>query len=450
MLGNQYYIIYMSRHKNQQQIGLYIATSLVVGNMIGSGIFLLPATMAEIGSVSLIGWLISGAGALLVAAVFSRLSKLVPKTGGPYIYPKEGFGDYIGFLSGWGYWTSVLLTNGSIALAFTGYFLVFFPGWSDSSFAMIAIPVIAIWILTWLNSRGVKTGGQVQLLTTILKVVPLVAVTIFGFFFFHSEYFTPFNTTGKSDFIAIGASITLTLFAFLGIESATIPAGNIRNPQVTIPKATLYGTIATLFIYLLASISIMGVMPQEELKHSTAPFADAAGIMWGTTGRYLIGVGAVISTFGALNGWILIQSQIPLAMAKDNLLPPLFKKKSKRDFPIYGLIISSILVTIVVLANSSKGLVEIFKFLILVGTFLSLISYLFSSMSEVLILIRHKPEGWKNKIYRAFLLGIPAFLFSLVAVYGAGMDVVFYGFIILITGTPIYIWSKIKQSQANK
>ena len=117
----------MSKDKQPQQIGLYIATSLVVGNMIGSGIFLLPAAMAEIGSVSLVGWIISGAGALLIATVFSRLSKLVPKTGGPYIYPREGFGDYVGFLSGWGYWTSVLLTNGSIAMAFTGYVMVFFP-----------------------------------------------------------------------------------------------------------------------------------------------------------------------------------------------------------------------------------------------------------------------------------------------------------------------------------
>lgn len=438
----------MTQRKNQQQIGLYIATSLVVGNMIGSGIFMLPASMSKIGSVSLVGWVISGAGALLVAAVFSRLSKLVPKTGGPYIYPKEGFGDYIGFLSGWGYWASVLLTNGSIAMAFTGYLLVFFPSWLSSSTALILIPILAIWILTLLNARGIKAGGQFQLLTTILKIIPLIAVAFLGLFYFNGSYLEPFNATGSSDLFAIGASITLTLFAFLGIESATIPAGNIRNPDVTIPRATIFGTILTLVIYLLGSISIMGLIPQEQLQESSAPFADAAGIIWGTTGRYLIGIGAVISTFGALNGWILIQSQIPFAMAEDSLLPPLFKKKTKNDFPIYGLIVSSVLITIVVLAYSSKGLVEIFTMLILVGTFLSLISYLFSSMSEVLILIKKKPAGWEKRIIRAFLLGVPAFLFSLVAVYGAGVEVVFFGFIILITGTPIYIWSKIKQSQA--
>jgi APA family basic amino acid/polyamine antiporter len=438
----------MSKDKQPQQIGLYIATSLVVGNMIGSGIFMLPASMAKLGSVSLLGWLISGAGALLLAAVFGRLSKLVPKTGGPYIYPKEGFGDYIGFLSGWGYWTSVLLTNGSIAMAFTGYLLIFFPAWSTSSTALILIPLGAIWFLTWLNGRGIKTGGQIQLLTTILKIIPLFAVTIMGFFFFNSSHFTPFNSSGTSDLQAIGLSVTLTLFAFLGIESATIPAGNIRNPEITIPKATLYGTVATLIIYLLGSISIMGVLPQDELSVSAAPFADAAGIIWGSTGRYIIAIGAVVSTFGALNGWILIQSQIPFAMANDDLLPPLFNKKSKKDFPMYSLVISSVFVTIVVLATSSKSLVDIFTMLILVGTFLALISYLFSSMAEVLILIRHKPNGWEKNLVRAFVLSFPAFLFSVIAVYGAGVEVVYYGFIILILGTPIYIWSKIKQSQA--
>ena len=437
----------MSQHKKPQQIGLYIATSLVVGNMIGSGIFMLPASMASIGSISLLGWLISGAGAILIAIVFGRLSKLVPKTGGPYIYPKEGFGDFIGFLSGWGYWTSVLLTNGSIAMAFTGYLLVFLPSWSDSSIALIAIPVLAIWFLTWLNTRGIKAGGRVQLVTTVLKIVPLITVTVIGFFFFNVDNFQPFNSTGSSDLYAIGASITLTLFAFLGVESATIPAGNIRNPKITIPRATIYGTALTLFIYLLGSISIMGVLPQAELQVSSAPFADAAGIIWGDTGRYLIGLGAVVSTFGALNGWILIQSQIPFAMAKDVLLPPLFAKKSKNDLPVYALVISSVLVTVIVLANSTKGLVEIFTTLILVGTFLVLISYLFSSLSEVLILIKHKPEGWQRNIKKAFVLGMPAFLFSLVAVYGAGVEIVFYGFMILIIGTPIYIWSKVKMAQ---
>ena len=437
----------MAQPKDKQQIGIYIATSLVVGSMIGSGIFMLPASMSKLGSISLIGWLISGFGALLLAVVYGRLSKLIPKTGGPYIYPKEGFGDFVGFLTGWGYWLSVLLTNASIALGFTGYLLFFIPSWSESRSALIIIPIIAVWVLTWVNSRGVKVGGYVQLTTTVLKVIPLFVVTVAGFFFFNSSHFIPFNSSGTSDLAAIGASVTLTLFAFLGIEAATIPAGNIKSPEITISKATLIGTVITIVIYFLSSLSIMGVLPQEQLSSSSAPFAEAAELIWGPTGKYLVGIGALISTFGALNGWILIQGFMPLAMAEDGLLPPLFKKKSKKDFPILGLIISSILITIVILTNSSKGLVEMFTQLILVGTFLALITYLFSSLAEVLVIIKQKPHDWDKRVKRAFILSLPAFAFSVLAVYGAGMDVVFYGFLILILGMPFYIWSKIKQSQ---
>ena len=437
----------MGKSDNKQQIGIYVATSLVIGSMIGSGIFMLPASVAKIGSISLLGWLFSGIGALLLAIVFSRLSKLVPKTGGPYIYPKEGFGDFIGFLSGWGYWLSVLVTNASIAIAFTGYLLIFIPFWSESQVAIIAVPIIVVWLLTWINSRGIKSGGYLQLTTTILKIIPLVIVTIAGFFFFNGSHFVPFNSSGSSDLAAIGTSITLTLFAFLGMEAATIPAGNIRDPETTIPRATIIGTIITIIIYLLSSISIMGVLPQEQLAVSSAPFAEAAEIIWGSTGKYLVGMGALISTFGALNGWIMIQGHMPLAMAEDDLLPPIFRKRSKKGLPIFGLVTSSLLITIIVLTNSSKGLVAIFTLLILVGTFLALVAYLFSSLSEVLILIRQKPAGWEKQIMRAFILSLPAFAFSVIAVYGAGMKTVFYGFLVLILGVPIYVWSKIKQSQ---
>ncbi len=437
----------MSNPNQQPQIGIYIATSLVIGSMIGSGIFLLPSSMAKIGSISLFGWLFSGIGALLLAIVFSRLSKLVPKTGGPYIYPKEGFGDFIGFLSGWGYWLSILVTNASIAIVFTGYFLVFIPAWSESQMAIIIIPIVTIWLLTWLNANGIKSGGYIQLTTTILKIIPLVVITIAGFFFFNRSNFIPFNSSGSSDLAAIGTSITLTLFAFLGMEAATIPAANIRNPEITISRATIVGTIITIIIYLLTSISIMGVLPQEQLAQSSAPFADAAELIWGSTGKYLIGIGALISTFGALNGWILMQGHMPLAMAEDDLLPSIFKRRSKKNLPVFGLLVSSLLVTVIVLVNSSKGLVAIFTLLILVSTFLALVSYLFSSLAEVVILIKHKPTGWEKRIMKAFILSLPAFVFSVIAVYGAGAETVFSGFIILILGMPIYVWSKIKKSQ---
>ncbi len=437
----------MAQANSKQQIGIYIATSLVVGNMIGSGIYMLPANLAQYGGISIFGWLISGAGAILIALLFGRLSKLVPKTGGPYQYPKEGFGEFAGFLSGWGYWVSILLTNASIATIFSSYLLVFLPSWQGSHFAHLFITLAAIWGLTWVNTRGVHAGGKLQLVTTLLKVVPLLALTIAGLFYFNPAYFVPMNESGQSDLAAIAASVTLTLFAFLGIESATVPAGNIKSPKTTIPRATLLGTLFTIGVYVLASITIMGMMPHAALAKSSAPLADAAYILWGDFGTYFVGVGAVVSTFGALNGWILVQGQIPLSMADDKLMPPVFNRLSKQKFPVLGLVLSSGLISIIVLTNQSKGLVELFALLILLSTFLALISYLFSSLAEVQILIRQQPAGWRQKLIPAFIAGMPVFGFVMWAFYGSGLEIVFYGFMALILGIPFYIWAKIEQTK---
>ena len=207
--------------------------------MIGAGIFLLPASLALYGSISFIGWVISGAGAILLAIVFGRLSRILPKTGGPYIYSKEGFGEFAGFLSAWSYWISVLSTNAGIAIAFTGYLGVFLPMVTSSPVSTAAASIIAIWALTYLNTRGTVMGANIQLVTTILKIVPLIFVSLIGLFFIDFEHFKAFNISGKTDSQAIFATMTLTLFALLGIESATIPANDIENPEKIIPKAIM-------------------------------------------------------------------------------------------------------------------------------------------------------------------------------------------------------------------
>lgn len=434
----------MNPDNKDQKVGIYIATSLVAGTMIGSGIFMLPASLASIGGISVFGWIISGIGALLIAFMFARLSKLVKQSGGPYIYPKEGFGKFIGFMSGWGYWASVVVSVAAVAIGFTGYFYVFFPELEGYPYMNVIIPLSAIWLLTWLNSRGVKSGGQVQLVTTILKIIPLIALIIGGAFLFEIENFKPMNVTGESDLVAIGLSVSLTLFAFLGIESATVPAGSIKDPEINVPRATIWGTVITIIIYVLVSAIAMGVTGTTALATSNAPMADAAFIIWGEAGRWLVGFGALVSLLGAMNGLILVQAQMPVVMSQDKLFPPVFKEMSKRNFPLKSLIISSLLVSIIILGNQSKNLVDLFALLILLSTFLNLITYLFSSMSEVMILMKLKHQGWKKKLIPTFIMSIPTFGFIIWAFYGSGMDTVFYGFITLMLGTPFYVWSKIE------
>ena len=422
------------------KLGQWASTSLVLGNMIGSGIFLLPASLAAYGGISLVGWIVSSLGALLLAKVFASLSGIIPKTGGPFTYTQAGMGDFAGFLVAWGYWISILCTNAAITVAMLGYLGVFFPVLNGSPFVSITVGVSIIWLLTWVNNRGVHSAGYVQLITTILKVIPLLLVTIAGLLYFNLEHFTPFNLSGQSNLEAIVQTTTLTLFAFLGVECATIPAEHIHNSKTTIPRATWWGTILSIHIYVLGSISIMGLIPPETLQHSTAPFADEAELIWGKPGRYLIATGAVISTFGALNGWILMQGQIPMAAARDNMFPKLFSKVNSKQSPSTGIILSSILVSILLMTNYTKGLNKAFEFMILLSTLTVLVPYLFSSASYMIL--SRQDRGSKKNWVR--LIGMGAFFFSLFAVIGSGKEVVFWGFIMLMLGVPFYVFLKTK------
>lgn len=425
------------------KIGLWTCTSLVVGNMIGSGVFLLPSTLAIYGGISIVGWLFSSFGAFVLAILFSYLSKAMPSVGGPYAYTREGMGEFPAFLVAWGYWVSTWCGNAAITVAFVSYLSVFFPILATDNLAAVLTGLSAIWLLTWVNSRGVKTAGKVQLVTTILKLAPLSIIAIFGIFYADWHNFIPFNRSSETNMHAIASTATLTLWAYLGLESATIPAGNVENPETTIPRATLLGTAIAAFVYILGTVAVMGLMDVDTLKNSTAPFADSAAKMWGETARQVMALGAIISTFGALNGWILMQGQVPLAMTRDKLFPSIFGKENSNGVPALGIVISSILLSVLMTMNFSKSLVEQFKFMILLSTLTVLIPYLFSAASFILIMKKQNLILPKDRIVKIGIAFV-AFSYSLWAVAGSGQEVVYWGFILLMLGIPIFIFMKYK------
>jgi len=424
-----------------KQIGLWTTTSLVVGNMIASGLFMLPATLGLYGGISLIGWVISGAGAMCLAMVFSWLSKLKPvATGGPYAYTHEGVGDFAAFLVAWGYWISIWCTNAAIAVAFVSYLTAFIPALGHNPMLSVGTGLGAIWFLTWVNTRGIREAGIVQVITTILKILPLVFITLGGVFFLNFDHFTPFNVSTESNLSAITSCTTLTLFAFLGLECATIPSGKVINPEVTVPKATILGTLLTTIIYVSSTLVVMGLIPPDSLHQSQAPFADAAASLWGEWARYLVAGGAVVSTFGALNGWILVQGQMPFAAARDKLFPKIFEKENKYGTPAMGLVISSLLVSVLMSMNFSKSLADTYTFIILLSTLTVLIPYLFSIIAFVMM-------GAKKKMLNTtkYVVAALAFVYSMWAVIGSGEEIVFWGFVLLMAGLPFYAFIKIKQ-----
>lgn len=430
-----------------QKIGLITTTSLVVGNMIGAGIFVLPAALAKYGSISLLGWIFTAIGSLILAKIFSNFSKIiVSKSGGPYTYTRAGFGDFIGFLVAWGYWISCWVGNAAITVAIISALSFFFPVLETNPIYAITLGLSFIWMLTWINSRGVKESGRIQVITTVLKLLPLVMVTIVGVFFFRLDNFPAFNLTDGSDFATFPVVAVITLYAFLGIESATIPAESVENPEVTVPRATMLGTIITTVVYILGTVVLFGVLPSDILKESPAPFAEAGKIIGGEYAGYFVAAGAAIAAIGALNGWILITSQIPMATAKDNLFPKIFKRENKNGAPIFGLIIGSILTSIVMLMNFTNGLVDQFEFIVLLSTLTALVPYLFVAAAYVLVIIDRKLHA--NNYIKTFILGGLGFAYSLWAIYGSGQDTVFYGFFLLFMGIPFYIlmqWNKRKR-----
>ncbi|MEZ5042411.1 MAG: amino acid permease [Saprospiraceae bacterium] len=427
--------------KSVQKIGLVTATSLVIGNMIGAGIFVLPAAMAPYGSISILGWVLSATGALVLAKIFSNFSRMISsKSGGPYAYSSAGFGDFIGFLVAWGYWISTWISNGAIATAVVGAMSFFFPSLAHEPIQSISLGLGLIWFFTWINARGIKDSGKVQVITTVLKILPLAFVVLFGVFFLDFANFPAFNLTEQSHLTTISMAATLTLYAFLGIECATIPAENIENPETTVPKATMLGTIITAFIYILGTVVLFGIVPNQTLQQSPTPFADAAKLIGGEYAGYFVAAGAAIAGMGALNGWILITGQIPMAAAKDDLFPKIFKRENKNGTPVIGLMIGSTLSSGVMLMNYTEGLVDQFKFMVLLTTLSCLVPYLFTAAAYALVVIDHKLQA-KNRL-QTIVLSSLGFLYSLWAIYGSGQDTVFYGFLLLLLGVPFYVFMK--------
>ncbi len=431
----------------RRALGLWSSMALVIGSMIGSGIFLLPASLAPFGSIALLGWLLTATGALFLALLFSRLASMAPKVGGPYAYTRLGFGDFAGFWIAWGYWISIWTGNAALVVTLVSYLQGVIPALADNRWASALIAIAVIWLVTWINLLGIKPVGIFQVLTTILKLLPLVALAVLGLFWVDWSHFTPFNTSGTSPFSAITATAALILWAFLGLEAATIPADDVENPDKTIPRATVLGTLVTALVYIFSFVAVMGIVPLAHLGKSSAPYADAAGLIWGRWAFYAVAIGAVISCLGNLNGFTLIQGQVPLAAAQDRLFPNAFGRMSKQGVPWFGVVISSALITLLLLFNysGSSSLVQIFTFIVLLTTLTTLVPYAFCAMAELLLLIQHRREFNRRRLIGSGVIGTVAFIYSVWIVYGSGAQTVLLGFILLLLGLPAYVWMRKQQ-----
>ncbi len=419
---------------------LWPATALVTGTIIGSGIFTLPAALAEYGPISLVGFAITSVGAVLLALVFASLARRTPDVGGPYAFARHGFGDFVGFQSAWTYWIGAWAGVAAISVSFVGYLGDLIPVVADNRILGVACAVGAIAILTLVNIRGVVTGGLLSLVLTILKIVPLLLIGTLGFIAFDAADLGAFNTLELPPLAVITTVMALTLFSFIGVESATIPAGDVHEPEKTIPRATVIGTVLAASVYLLSTAAVFGAVPNEQLSESAAPFSVAASAMFGDWAGPAVSVVAVISCLGAMNGLILLSGQVPMAAEIDGLAPRVFGKRNRVRAPWTGLIIAGALAAGFTMFNFAEGdLVSVYAQLLLISTVTTMVPYAFSAAAEMKWLLIDRGNLRVAHFARAMTIAVLALAYTIFAFYGAGESEVYWGFLLILIGIPIYV-----------
>ncbi len=394
-----------------KKMGFWQCWGMSVGVMIGSGIFLLPTVLAPYGWISLLGWLLTCSGTIVLALVLARLAGTTDHAGGPYAYVRESFGDLAGFLIGWGYWVGVVFGVTAIAVGFAGYMGSIFPIFAANSLTQALVAAMGIGVLTWVNIKGISEAATVQLVLTILKIVPLIVIIGLGIAYGDIDNFPSFNPQQLSMTEALASTALLTMWAFIGIEAAVIPTGDVENPKKTVPIAVVSAALSVSFLYVGASIAIMFLVPSEVLAASESPFVDAASHM-GPGGALLMGVGALISTAGALNGNIFVMGQMPMLVAADGLAPSVIAKKNKGGAPMVALMASSVFSAALLVLNFTDGLVGAFSFLISMSTLSILAPYGLSAMAEFKR-SWHSAKGWAG-------VALLSVIYTLIAAAGSG------------------------------
>lgn len=416
----------------KKPLGFSIATSLVVGNIIGSGIFLIPASLAAYGSISVFSWLFSTIGAILIAIVFSTLNRRIPHSGGAFLYAYHVYGEFIGFAVASSYWFSWCVGNASMAVALIGFLGYFWPALQEHNahfnpFIVLLVKISVIWITTGINILGIRLVGKVQLITTILKILPLILIAIIGFFKIKWSYLTGYyNISHQSNFSAFAGGAALTLYAFIGLESAIVPADEITNSRI-ITKATIIGTVLCAIIYILDTVVLLGIFPATLLKNSTAPFSDAATYLFGPIGGLLIVVCAVISIIGCINGSILIQVQDATAAADHGLFPKIFSIRGRFNTATKGFIISAIVMTILLLFTAQEALLKQFNTLVLLTTLFMLIPYFISSTAELMLLLKNSEKFNLKRLILSSTISLLASGFSFLMMMGSGKEAITAG-----------------------
>jgi len=419
-----------------RKVGPVLATALVASNMIGSGIFLLPATLATVGSITVIGWLIGTVGALLIAAILSKLSQVAPQPGGPCAYAGEALGPYFGFQVNALYWMSCWIGNIAIAVAAIGYLASFVPALSQPLAAACASAGI-IWLLTAVNILGPRLVCQVESLAIVIGLVPILLVASAGWWYFDGKLFmTGWNVQRAPALEVIPQSLVLLFWAFTGLESASVATAVVENPRRNVAIATFGGVLIAALVYVASCTVLMGIIPAADLARSNAPFADAVQVMLGPLAAGMIALAALIKATGTLGGWILLTAQTGKAGADRGQFPRVFGRVDRHGVPVPSLLIMAALMSAVVFATMSPTLGQQFGELIEVSVIFCLMLYVYACIA-VLLYPRWIASATSLARYRP--TAALALLFCLVVIGYAEPKLLLLTAAMLLLTVPVYL-----------
>lgn len=419
-----------------RKMGLGMATMLVAGNMIGTGIFLLPTTLAAVGGISVFGWVVATAGAFALGAVFAKLGQLDPQPGGPYAYARDFLGPYVGFQTNYVYWFANWVGNVATAVAVVGYLIEFFPFLAHPVARMLA-NLAVIWALTFANILGPRAVGWLESATMGLALVPILGVAFFGWLWFDPAVFMAgWNVSGESDAAAVSRAAAVALWAFMGVESASVSAGVIENPHRNVPLATLLGLAIAAVVYVLCSTVIMGILPNEVLRNAHAPFAEVARLALGDAAVWVIALCAILKSVGSLGGWILLTGQTAKAAADDGMFPAVFARTNAHGVPAPGLLIVAVLMSVVVVVTASPTVAGQFARVIDIAVMLTVLPFLYASIAVWKVCyVNAVPRA---VLYRYVVIGLLAASYCVWVIMGAHPTVARNGMIVMLLSVPLY------------
>jgi basic amino acid/polyamine antiporter, APA family len=402
----------------RSSFGLGAAIALVMGSIIGVGIFNLPTSLATFGPISLVSMGLTTLGAIALALLFAALSRRLPADGGPYAYARAAYGNALGFANAWSYWITAWAGNAAIAVGWVLYVEVF-VNTGHNKVVSIVLVLVGLWIPAWINLSGVKNMKSVQVSTTVLKFAALVFMAVVGLFYIDPANFTPWNASGDSAISAIGGGMAIALFSYLGVEVASVAAAKVRDPDRNVPRATVLGTLATAVVYLLSLTAVFGIIPSSALAESTAPYSDAVNAMFGGTwAGYTLSVVVVISGLGALNAWTMICAEMPLAAAKDGLFPARFRRLSRRGVPSFGIIASTALASVAMIVNYlGSGGATVFTTLVLMTGITAAIPYGYSALAQMKWLVADRRAVPTARFARDLVVAVLSLVFAVLFIW---------------------------------